>query len=394
MTLARNALTRIKNTYQRIPRKWLVVIAIAFIVLLSVWFIHTYRKHQQRPGMPVTVSVAQQREVPVYLAGLGTVTPTNSVTVKTPVNGYLLNVLFQEGQKVKQGDLLAEIDPQPYLAQLKQYEGQLARDQALLDNARVDLKRYQTLWKQDSVAKQTLDTQVALVKQYEGTVKTDEGLIAGVKVNLNYAQIKSPVAGRIGLRLVDAGNYVQTADATGLAVVNTLDPITVVFALPESDIPRVSKQFSAHKTLLVQALDREQESLLAMGVLAAMDSQIDPTTGTVKLKAQFRNSDDQLFPNQFVNVRLLIETLSRATVVPTAAIQYGVDYPFVFLVSDNVAHIQRVGIGPSTDDDETVVTGVTPGEKVVIEGTDKLTDGITVAARECPMVNTVNKPIA
>ncbi len=361
---------------------WIVVIIVAIIVVLVIHHIIKQRAANKRPPakpIPVVVATAKTSDVPVYIPALGQVTPTYNVTVRTQINGRLLHVYFTEGQIVKMGQLIAEIDPRPYIAQLVQFQGQLERDQAQLRNARIDLGRYRILAPIGAVSKQVYVTQIWLVKQLEGTVKLDQGQIDEVKVNLNYCYITSPVDGRIGLRLVDPGNYVQTTDANGLVVINTITPITVVFSIPEDDVPQVMEKVNAGKTLLAQAYDRQQNKLLETGKLFAVDSQIDTTTGTVKLKASFANKNYVLFPDQFVNIQLRVDSLHNVTVIPTAAVQHGPQGTFVFLLNNNnTVSVKVVTTGITSGSDTVITTGVTPGQTVVIDGIDKLTDGAPV----------------
>ncbi len=373
-----------KNKLEWLPPAWnwgIIILIILFVGFIWYFLVRERPKDNVVKPIPVVSAVATVRDVPIYLSALGSVTPKYSVTVRTQLNGILMQVLFKEGQMVKTGDLLAQIDPRPYEALLTQYEGNLKRDTALLANAKIDLKRYQKLWRQDSVSQQTLATQIALVEQYEGAIKTDQGLIQGTKVNLIYSRIISPVDGRIGLRLVDPGNVVQTSDTNGIAVVNTLNPITVIFTLPEDNVPQILPQVYADKKLVVQAFDRQQNKLLATGTLLTIDNQINQSTGTVKLRAIFDNKDNKLFPNQFVNARILIETLHQATVVPTAAIQHSITRGnFVYLVNkNNTVTVKTVVTGAASENETVINSGVKPGQSVVVEGADKLRNGSKVA---------------
>ena len=375
--------------------RWLFwVLLVLAIIGVGVWY---YPKPENQPKTagrnqfggptPVGVATVQKGDMPVTLTGLGTVTPLATVTVKTQINGYLVTVAFQEGQMVKKGDFLAQIDPRPYQVALEQAEGQLAKDQALLKNAQLDLQRYNTLVAQNSIATQTRDTQVSLVSQDQAAVKTDQAQVDAQKLNLVYAHIVSPVTGRVGLRQVDAGNYVQTSDPNGIVVVTQLQPISVIFTLPEDNLPAVMKQVHAGAALPVTTYDRTGTTELGKGRLETVDNQIDTTTGTVKLRAIFDNEQEILFPNQFVNVQLLVNTMKGVDIVPTAAIQHGAPGAFVYVVKpDQTAAVQKVKLGPGDGQQIAVLDGLQPGEKVVVDGSDRLREGakVTLAAAGNP----------
>ncbi len=381
---------------RRIGVGLIVVVALALGIYQIARFVHTAPAPSGRgaPGLVQSVgaSTVSLHDVPVVVDALGTVTPIATVTVQTQISGYLTDVKFTEGDVVKKGDPLAQIDQRPYEILKNQYEGQLAHDQGLLAQAKADLIRYQTLAKQNSIALQQTEDQVFLVQQYEGTVKQDQALVAAQALNITYCHIVSPVAGRVGLRLVDPGNYVTPSSTTGLAVVTQLQPITVIFTIPEDDLPDVMPQINGGGgTLQVTAFDRANQKQLAVGKVIAVDNQIDTTTGTVKVRAQFDNSDNALFPNQFVNARLLVKTLHNAVTVPTAAIQRGAPGAsggalgsYVYVVNaDRTVSVRQITTGPTTMTPDNISltavgSGLKAGDRVVTDGSDRLREGLHV----------------
>lgn len=335
------------------------------------------------PPPTVAYASSEQRDIPIYLHGLGNVTALQTVTIHSRVEGELIKVHFTEGQQVKQGDILAEIDPRPFLIQLQQAEGQLLRDEALLKNAQMDLNRYQTLLSQDSIAPQQTATQAALVKQYQGSLEIDRAQVNNAKLQLSYAKITAPVTGRIGLRLLDPGNIIHASDGNGLAVITQVQPITVLFTLAEDLVPAVMNAWQTQQILTVEAYDRSEKQLLAIGRLLAVDNQIDSTTGTIKLKAQFDNNDLTLFSNQFVNIRMKIDTLKNAVAIPIEAIQQGAHGAFVYAIQDDLSiRLKPVQIGPKYEGWAAVKDGLNNGERIVIDGADRLRDGITIKLPE------------
>ena len=372
------------------PRsRWRIGIGVVVLLLLGFAIYETV--HWVRTATPpggrfpqgavqtVGASTAALGDVHVILNELGTVTPLATVTVQTQINGQLTEVGFTEGQLVKKGDFLAQIDPRPYEYLKEQYEGQLARDQGLLAQAQMDLKRYQTLAQQNSIARQQSEDQVFIVDQYAGSVKQDQGLVNAQSLNISYCRIVSPITGRVGLRLVDPGNYVQTTSTSGIAVITQLQPISVVFSLPEDDLPDIMPQFTAGTPLIVTAYDRANLRQLAVGRVSAIDNQIDTTTGTVKVRAQFDNNENTLFPNQFVNVRLLVKTLQNVVTVPTSAIQRGAPGAYVYVINpDNTVAVRPVSTGPIDGNTTAINSGLAAGDRVVIDGTDRLRDGLKV----------------
>jgi multidrug efflux system membrane fusion protein len=361
------------------------------IVVAAGWYITTHSSSTQQASggrggraaqgqaIPVGLAAAAKADIPIVIRALGTVTPLANVTIKTQITGQLIQVNFTEGQAIKKGELLAVVDPRPYEVALQNAQGTLAKDEALLKNAQIDLQRYATLVKQDSIARQQYDTQAALVRQSEAQIVTDQAVVDNAKLNLVYTRIIAPVAGRIGLRLVDPGNYVTMGDATGICTITQMQPMSVLFTIPEDALPQVRKRLRDGATLPVTALDRAQRTQLAVGQLATTDNQVDITTGTVKLRATFDNADESLFPNQFVNVRLLADTVKDAIAVPVAAIQRGQPGTFVYLVkADDTVGIRVVETGATDGEKIAIVKGLEVGEQVVIDGVDRLRDGAKI----------------
>jgi multidrug efflux system membrane fusion protein len=382
-------------------RAWLWVLILAALAV-GVWYYRSTRAASQaqdpataaakgRAGagqgsfiVPVVVAPSQRGDLPVYFNGLGTVTAFNTVTVRSRVDGQLVKVVFKEGQFVHEGDLLAEIDPRPFQVQLEQAQGQLAKDQAQRRDAEVNLERFKLLFKEGVIPQQQLDTQAALVGQTNGAIASDQGLIDNAKLQLTYSRITAPISGRIGLRLVDAGNIVHATDTSGLLVITQLQPISVIFSLPQDQLPQVATKLRAGAQLPVEAYDRDDTAKIATGKLATIDNQIDLTTGTYKLKSIFSNQENALFPNQFVNVHLLVDTMRNLIIVPAAAIQRGPQGTYVYTVvkdpvtKDSTAKIYSVTIAQTTGDSVGLSAGVNPNDLVVIDGQDKLQDGTRI----------------
>jgi multidrug efflux system membrane fusion protein len=332
--------------------------------------------------VPVVAAKARIGNIPVYLDGLGSVNAFYTVTVRSRVDGEMMSMPVREGDNVKKGDLLAQIDPRPYQVQLEQAFGQMARDQAMLANARLDLARYQTLLSQDAIPKQQLDTQRALVGQYEGNVQQDKAAIDNAKLQLIYSRITAPINGRIGLRLVDPGNIVHAGDANGILVITQLQPIAVMFTIPEDSLPAVRNKLQGGATLPVQAFNRDRSQKLGEGRLLTFDNQIDPQTGTSRLKAVFENRDGSLFPNQFTNVRLLVEIQHNQILIPAVAIQRGQQGTFVYVVKpDSTVEVRPVHVGVTEANDSSILQGLRAGETVVTDGTDRLQPGAKVRIR-------------
>ena len=382
----------------------------ALVVLLAAAAVFAWQKFENiapstnegqnagRSGQPpqtVRVGAVALGDMPLTIDALGTVTPFETVTIKTQIAGNLQEVGFTEGQTVKTGDFLAQIDPRPYEAALAQAKGQLAKDQALLGQAQSDLARYEALSKQDSISKQQVDDQQALVAQDKAAIVTDQAQVKTAELNVAYTHIVSPVTGRVGLRLVDPGNYLQPSDATGIVVITQIDPISVVFTTPEDNLPRISARLNSGAKLKVTVLDRDNVNALATGMLTTFDSQIDVTTGTIKMRATFDNPNGVLFPQQFVNVRLLVDTMTGATLAPNAAIQLGASGNFVYLLNDDSTVSKRdVTTGPNDGKRTVIASGLRPSDKVVIDGVDRLRDGAKVKVVDNPPPPEAQQPPA
>ncbi len=378
-----------RNNKNQKNKIWLI--AVVLIAALAAGFFYRHkttaaaqaaRSAQFDPmarPMPVLTAATGKQDVKVYLDALGTVASRNAVTVKARIDGQLMNVRFREGQSVKAGDILAEIDPRPFEVQLAQFNGQLAKDKASLDNALIDLERYKTLLAQDSISRQQVDTQEALVRQFRGAVAADQGQVDNAKLQLSYCRVAAPISGRVGLRQVDPGNMIHASDTTGIVTITQLQPITVLFNIPEDDLPAVIRRTKAGGPVMVEAYDRQKHNKLADGALLTADNQIDPATGTIKLRAEFKNDDETLFPNQFVNVRMLVDVIKDAVVVPISAVQRGRSGSFVYVVKNNeTVELRPVKTGVAEGEVVEVVQGVAAGETVVADGADKLRDGSKV----------------
>lgn len=381
-------------------RWWLWVLVLGVIVI-GVWYYRnahsTSETQAAAPGgapggakgkagggagnfvVPVVAATAQRGDLPVYLNGLGTVTAFNTVTVRSRVDGQIVKINFTEGQFVHEGDALVEIDPRPYQVMLEQAQGALAKDQAQRKDAEVNFERYKLLYQEGVIPKQQLDTQGAQVGQFDGAIQTDIATIDNAKLQIVYSHITSPISGRVGLRLVDIGNIVHAADTNGLLVITQLQPISVIFSLPQDQLPQVMQKLHGGALLPVEAYDRDDTAKIATGKLVTIDNQIDTTTGTYKLKSVFNNEDNALFPNQFVNVHLLVDTKRNLVIVPAAAIQRGPQGTYVYAVSNNTVDIRTVTIAQSTGNNVGVSSGINPGDVIVIDGQDKLQEGSKVA---------------
>ena len=389
--------------------RWWLCIVVLGVIAIGIWYFRGARATSEAGGkaaagtagqgrrgagfgnltVPVVVATAQKGDLPDYLIGLGTVTAFNTVTVRSRVDGAIVKVNFTEGQFVRQGDALIEIDPRPYQVMLEQAEGQLAKDQAQLHDVQVDFERYQLLYSEGVIPKQQVDTQQAQVGQYQGAIKADQAAIDNAKLQIVYAHITAPISGRVGLRLVDLGNIVHATDTSGLLVITQLQPIAVIFTLPQDQLQQVLVKLRGGGQLPVEAFDRDDTTKIAEGKLLTIDNQIDPTTGTYKLKSVFSNENNALFPNQFVNIHMLVDIKHNLVIVPAAAIQRGPQGTYVYLVTpDDVTHIKVVTIAQTTGNNVGISSGINGGDIVVIDGQDKLQDGSKVITSTSPTGST------
>jgi len=396
---------RESSAAQPAKSRWWLWILILAVVAIGIWYYRGARSTSEAGGkatagksgkgrggpgaggftVPVVVATAQRGDLPVYLIGLGTVTAFNTVTIRSRVDGQIVKVNFTEGQFVHQGDALIEIDPRPYQVMLEQAEGQLAKDQAQLHDVQVDFERYQLLYNEGVVPKQQVDSQQAQVGQYQGAIKADQATIDNAKLQLVYAHITAPISGRVGLRLVDMGNIVHASDTSGLLVITQLQPISVIFTLPQDQLQQVLAKLRGGGQLPVEAFDRDDSTKIADGKLATIDNQIDPTTGTYKLKSIFSNENNVLFPNQFVNVHMLVDTKRNLVIVPASTIQRGPQGTYVYVISGGeTANIRPVTIAQTTGNNIGISSGLNGGDIVVIDGQDKLQDGSKVVTSTSP----------
>ncbi len=360
--------------------KHVLIAIIAFILIILGWYFRTPSKNLEVKEPPLLVEVASAKmhhNIPLYLLAVGNVTPKHSVALRAQVSGRISKIFFHEGQKVKKNQLLVQIDEKPYEAEVTKAKGQLLRDQALLENAQKDLARYEALWKKKSISKQILDTQRSLVKQYQAQIKIDQANLENAQINLSYCKITAPIDGRVGLIQVDEGNFIQSVNEAPIVLINSTDPMTVVFSIPEVELAKVIKQFYQKKDL--EVLISDNQNVLATGKLYALDNQIDANTGTLKLKAIFDNKENKLFPNQFANVKLLVDNIKQAIMVPIAAICYDKDGQYLYkITSGNVATKVAVELGVAKDDLVLVTSGIAEDDQVIISGTDKITPGMII----------------
>ncbi|HUZ66259.1 MAG TPA: MdtA/MuxA family multidrug efflux RND transporter periplasmic adaptor subunit [Beijerinckiaceae bacterium] len=369
-------------------RRWGRLLLLLIAVLVGYVLVERIRNGREfargprgAPAQSIGSALAFKGNMPITIDALGAVTPLATVTVRTQISGQLQRVGFQEGQMVKAGDFLAQIDPRPYQVALEQAQGTRTKDRAALAQAQSDLARYQVLTRQDSISRQQVEDQQFLVRQDQAATSADQAQVDSAKLNLSYCRIVAPISGRVGLRQVDAGNYLQPSDTGGIVVITQIQPISVIFSIPEDGLPEVMARMKSGAKLPVTVFDRSNTVQLAVGTLDTTDNQIDPTTGTIKLRATFQNGNGALFPNQFVNARLLVDTLSGAVLVPNAAVQRGAPGTFVYLVKDNKVSVAKIKTGPSDGADTTVLSGLAPGQSVVVDGADRLSDGAQVVVR-------------